>query len=106
VLSDLAEGLDLEEDRRIMISGHSDDVPLGPQLAELYKDNWGLSMERALSTAEFFANAAGITADRITVSGFGATMPVADNDTAEGRQQNRRVEISLIPAVETIASGE
>lgn len=106
VLRDLAKTFSLADDRRIMINGHSDNVPLGPKLAELYKDNWGLSMARALATANFFADEAGIPADRMTVSGFGATKPIADNETAEGRQLNRRVEISLVPADETVASAE
>ena len=104
VLSDLAGSFDLTDDRRIMIDGHSDDVPLGAKLSELFKDNWGLSMARALATADYFAEEAGIPADRMTVSGFGATQPIADNDTPEGRQQNRRVEISLVAAEDTTAS--
>jgi len=103
VLSDLARSFDLADDRRIMISGHSDNVPLGSKLEEFFKDNWGLSMARALATANFLTDEAGIPADRMSVSGFGATQPIADNDTPEGRQQNRRVEISLLPADETIA---
>lgn len=106
VLSDLAAAFDLADDRRIMISGHSDNVPLGPKLSQLFKDNWGLSMARALATANFFADESGISADRMTVSGFGATQPIADNETPEGRQQNRRVEISLVPAEDTMASAE
>ena len=88
-----------------MISGHSDNVPLGAKLVDRYKDNWGLSMARALSTANFLSDQADIDADRMTVSGFGATQPIADNETAEGRQQNRRVEVSLVAAdnVTTIA---
>ena len=104
VLSDLAGSFDLTDDRRIMIDGHSDDVPLGAKLSELFKDNWGLSMARALATADYFAEEAGIPADRMTVSGFGATQPIADNDTPEGRQQNRRVEITLVAAEDTTAS--
>ena len=105
VLRDLAETFALADERRIMISGHSDNVPLGTKLVDRYKDNWGLSMARALSTANFLSDQADIDADRMTVSGFGATQPVADNETAEGRQQNRRVEVSLVAAdnVTTIA---
>ena len=89
-----------------MISGHSDDVPLGAKLQDVFKDNWGLSLARALATAEFFTDNAGITADRMSVTGFGATQPVASNDTPEGRQQNRRVEIRLTPETDKMASAE
>ena len=106
VLSDLATTFELASDRRIMINGHSDNVPLGPVLAERFKDNWGLSMARALATADFFADEAGIGPERMTVSGLGATQPIADNETPEGRQQNRRVEISLVPMDDTVASAE
>lgn len=106
ILGDLAKSFQLADDRRIMISGHSDDVPLGSKLAERFKDNWGLSLARALATADFFTEQAGISAERMTVSGLGSTQPIADNETEEGRQQNRRVEISLVPAGDTMASAE
>jgi len=77
VLTELAKSFESIENRRIMISGHSDDVPLGAKLQEVFKDNWGLSLARALATAEFFTDNAGITADRMSVTGFGATQPVA-----------------------------
>ena len=106
VLTELAKSFESIENRRIMISGHSDDVPLGAKLQEVFKDNWGLSLARALATAEFFTDNAGITADRMSVTGFGATQPVASNDTPEGRQQNRRVEIRLTPETDKMASAE
>jgi len=106
VLTDLAKSFESIEDRRIMISGHSDDVPLGAKLQAIFKDNWGLSLARALSTAEYFTDEADITADRLSVSGLGATQPIASNDTPEGRQQNRRVEIRLEPDTDTMASAE
>jgi len=106
VLTVLAKSFESIENRRIMISGHSDDVPLGAKLQDVFKDNWGLSLARALATAEFFTDNAGITADRMSVTGFGATQPVASNDTPEGRQQNRRVEIRLTPETDKLASAE
>ena len=106
VLTDLAATFDLAKNRRIVINGHSDNIPLGEKLSAIFKDNWGLSMARALATANFLTNEANIAADRISVSGFGATQPIASNDTPEGRQKNRRVEIKLAPATEKIASAE
>ena len=106
VLMDLARSFETIENRRIMINGHSDNVPLGEKLSQIFKDNWGLSLARALATAEYFTDEADIAADRMTVAGFGATQPVASNDTPEGRQQNRRVEIRLAPTIEKMVSAQ
>ena len=106
VLTDLAATFNLARDRRIEIIGHSDNVPLGEKLSAIFKDNWGLSMARALATANFFTDDANIVADRMTVSGLGATQPIAGNDTPQGRQQNRRVEIKLVPNSAQIASAQ
>jgi peptidoglycan-binding protein ArfA len=64
-----------------------------------YTDNTGneslnipLSNSRSQAVADFLV-AHGITGDRLTVTGFGSADPVADNNTAEGRAENRRVEI-------------
>ena len=84
------------EDRKIVVEGHSDNTPLGARLAERFSDNWGLSMARAVSTANFLTRQAGIAADSLSVRGLGDTDPIADNTTVEGRQRNRRVEILLV----------
>ncbi len=57
--------------------------------------NMALSRERALAVAAYLINAAGIAATRLHAEGAGEREPVADNDTEEGRQANRRVEIYL-----------
>ena len=81
-----------------MIEGHSDNVPLGAKLSAIFKDNLGLSMARALTTAKFFTDGANIPANNMSVSGAGDTKPLASNETAEGGQKNRRVEILLLPS--------
>lgn len=58
--------------------------------------NQGLSERRALSVANYLT-AQGIDPRRLAVNGFGASRPLATNDTPQGRQQNRRVEIYLSP---------
>lgn len=58
--------------------------------------NERLSVERAQSVAGTLEQF-GVNSARITTRGFGYTQPVASNDTAEGRAQNRRVEIRVIP---------
>ena len=100
ILAAVGEAIAVTEKRRILIEGHSDNVPLGAKLSAIFKDNLGLSMARALSTAKFFTDTASIPANKMSVSGAGATRPLASNDTAEGRQKNRRVEILLLPVKE------
>ena len=58
--------------------------------------NFDLSQRRALSVANYL-NAQGVDQRRFAVTGFGKTRPIASNATAEGRAQNRRVEIQLSP---------
>lgn len=74
----------------IIIAGHTDNVPLaGGQ----FGSNLGLSMARAGSVAEFLLRSSTIDPKRLSTMGFGEYRPLASNDTAAGRQKNRRVEI-------------
>ena len=98
ILSAVGDAIAQIDNRRIMIEGHSDNVPLGAKLSAIFKDNLGLSMARALTTAKFFTDGANIPANNMSVSGAGDTKPLASNETAEGRQKNRRVEILLLPS--------
>ena len=61
-----------------------------------YQHNMNLSQRRAQSVADYMRNQ-GINCMRLQVNGVGPNQPVADNNTAQGRQQNRRVEINLRP---------
>ncbi len=62
--------------------------------------NEPLSRNRAGAVADYLGSH-GVTAARIGTQGFGARQPVASNDTAEGRQANRRVEIKIVPVRDT-----
>lgn len=97
LLAKVAAALTGTSKRRILIEGHSDNLPLGPKLARVFKDNMGLSMARALSAANFLAEDTPLPEQQLSISGAGDTRPVVPNDTAGGRQQNRRVEILLLP---------
>jgi outer membrane protein OmpA-like peptidoglycan-associated protein len=92
----LAEALHLYSDVTIEIEGHTDDV--GSE-----RDNFVMSMERARAV-DLWLRDAGIDPARMTVRGFGEIRPIADNSTAEGRTQNRRIEVlvtgTLAPAEE------
>jgi len=84
-------------DRRIMIEGHTDDVPLSPKLEKIYGSNWGLSAMRATSVVRYLHEEAGIDPRLLGATGYSMYRPLQDNDSPQGRQANRRIEIILTP---------
>ncbi|MFH0899862.1 MAG: OmpA family protein, partial [Pseudomonadota bacterium] len=64
-----------------------------------YRNNWQLSTERALTVTEFLIGN-GVSPTNLAAAGYGEHDPVADNSTDEGRQENRRIEIVLVPNIE------
>jgi len=76
------------------IEGHTDNQPI--KLSG-WRSNWELSTARALSVLHYLAKERGISPDRLSAIGYGEYQPVASNDTREGRQLNRRVEIVILP---------
>jgi len=76
----------------IQIEGHTDNVPIKNAL---FASNWELSAIRATSVLAVFS-AAGIADNRLSATGFGASRPIADNLSAEGRARNRRVSIMIL----------
>jgi len=80
---------------RISVNGYTDNVPIGPGLMRQgITSNLILSQKRAENVAQFMI-AQGVNPSLITTQGFGDANPVASNDTADGRAQNRRVELVL-----------
>ncbi len=77
----------------IRVEGHSDDQPMH---SALYQSNWELSMARAMSVLRLLVDDAGFPENRISAAGYGPFRPVASNETPEGRQQNRRVDMVVI----------
>ena len=78
---------------QVNVSGHTDDVPLifGGQ----YRDNWDLAAARAASVVQELAKANTIPSDKLRAISFGQTMPIEQNDTEQGREKNRRIEIEI-----------
>jgi len=77
----------------IGIEGHTDNEPIK---YSSWKSNWELSAQRALSVL-YYLESEGITSIRLSAIGYGEHKSIASNDTAEGRQLNRRVEIVILP---------
>ncbi len=78
----------------LRIEGHTDNIPI--HNAE-FNSNWELSTARATTIARILLDLKAIPANRISAAGYAEFHPVADNDTAEGRAQNRRVDLVVMP---------
>ena len=76
----------------ILVEGHTDDVRI---VGGRFRSNWELSAARSFAVVEFLI-AQGLEPERFQARGYGEYKPAASNLTAEGRGQNRRIEISLI----------
>jgi chemotaxis protein MotB len=80
---------------KIMVNGYTDNVPIGPGLVRQgITSNLILSQKRAENVAQFMI-AQGVNPSLVSTQGFGDADPIASNDTADGRAQNRRVELTL-----------
>ena len=96
VLRNVAEGLKKLPETEIHVEGHTDNQPLSEAARAVYIDNLGLSVERAAAVARTL-RVMGVDPSSISASGYSMYRPVTSNDTPEGRQLNRRVEIVLAP---------
>jgi chemotaxis protein MotB len=97
VLEHVGEALKKLQDKDIRIEGYTDNVPISSALKSRYATNWELSTARATAVVRYLEDKAGIPKDRLIAAGYAENRPLADNSTPEGRQQNRRIEIVLVP---------
>ena len=97
VLLKLTDSFRADKEQNIVVEGHTDDVQIGSALQGKFPTNWELSVARATAVTRFLHEEGNIGPERLTASGFSFYRPVADNDTEEGRKQNRRIEIILLP---------
>jgi chemotaxis protein MotB len=81
-------------DLNVGIEGHTDNVPIKHSG---WKSNWELSCHRALSVVHYLIDEQGLTPQRLSATGYGEFHPVDSNDSPDGRQRNRRVEIVILP---------
>ena len=79
-------------DSEVTVTGHTDDVPIS---GGLYRDNWDLAAGRAASVVQSMQATGLVPAGKLKAVSLGETKPIADNATAEGRDQNRRIEIEI-----------
>ena len=90
-------------DLSVGIEGHTDNVPIK---VSNWKSNWELSSARAMSVLHYLIENHQIDPARLAATGYGEFRPVDTNDTVEGRQKNRRVEIVILPKTAKAAGQE
>jgi chemotaxis protein MotB len=78
---------------RIRVEGHTDATPIH---TARFPSNWELSMARAMAVVRFCLETAKIEPGRLAAAGYGEYHPVGSNDSAEGRAQNRRVDLIVV----------
>ncbi len=84
-----------DDSHAVQVEGHTDNTPIANQL---FPSNWELSAVRAGSVVRLFIDS-GVAESRLTVVGHGANIPVAPNDTPEGKARNRRVAVTILSAL-------
>ena len=82
----------LTSSSKLTVTGHTDNVPIS---GGLYRDNWDLAAARAASVVQAVQNTGMVAASNLQAVSKGENDPVASNDTAAGRELNRRIEIEI-----------
>lgn len=88
--------------RRFQVEGHTDDVPIR---TEQFPSNWQLGSARAMAVVDTLV-AAGVQPREISAATYGEHHPAASNETPEGRQKNRRIEVVLVPDLSLLPGAE
>ena len=99
-LADVVKVLMTFKDRRFVVAGHTDNQPIK---TAKFPNNWYLSTARANSVVQFMIKQ-GFPAKSLAAPGYGEFDPVAANDNDKNREQNRRIEIILVPNLEELPS--
>lgn len=101
ILGKIAKIIKDYNDYDVLVEGNTDNVPIK---RTNIRNNWDLSCLRASSVVQVLQNDFDVNASRLTAGGRGEYNPVATNDTAEGRQLNRRTEIIITPKLDQFLS--
>jgi len=97
VLGKVATVVKNKPEIEFMVEGHTDDQAMKGGVIE---DNWDLSVKRATSVVRILQNEFGVPPERMTAAGRSYYIPVASNDSAEGRSKNRRTRIVILPKLD------
>ena len=99
-LTQIASVLSQFSDRRFQIEGHTDNKPIK---SARFPSNWELSTSRALTVVHLLTDM-DVDPENISAAGFGEFRPRADNESEEGRQLNRRIEIIMLPNLDILSN--
>ena len=94
-LKKIADALSSHPGKVIRVEGHTDNVPIGESLKEIYANNWDLAATRAVNVVAFLQEHAGVSPGRLSAISYGQYRPKAKNSNLRGRKKNRRIEIVL-----------
>lgn len=97
VLGKVAKIMAAKPTLEILVEGHTDTDPIA---TDCIKDNWELSTRRATNIVRVLQNDFEIAPERMSAAGRGEYVPVASNDTREGRAANRRTRIVVLPKLD------
>ncbi|ATA72214.1 MULTISPECIES: OmpA/MotB family protein [Capnocytophaga] len=98
VLGKVALVVKNKPDFEFMVEGHTDNVPY--KANTVIKDNWDLSVLRATAIVRILQKDFGVSPERMTAAGRSEYIPVTTNDTKEGKAQNRRTRIVVLPKLD------
>ena len=98
VLGKVATVVNNRPDLEFMVEGHTDSQSVIRNA--VLQDNWDLSVKRATSVVRVLQDEFGVAPERMTAAGRSYYIPVATNDTEEGRAQNRRTRIIVLPKLD------
>ena len=101
-LSKIAKIIKDYSDYEVLIEGNTDNVPVNKNAASMknIRNNWDLSALRASSVVQALQNQYGVDPKRLTAGGRGEYNPITSNDTAVGKQRNRRTQIIITPKLD------
>ncbi len=96
VLRSLGDIMSKFPDKALLVEGHTDNVKISSRLKETYPTNWELSTARANSVVHVLQDEVGLPGERLVAAGYSEYRPISDNESAEGKAFNRRIQIQLV----------